>query len=68
MTQTTKMLKSPLQKNLVAPQEPQHFKRRIGTTTFRVAVHFNPNAKESAEVKISRLVRMDADSTKAVEI
>ena len=67
MTQTTKLLKSPSQKK-ATPQEPQHFKRRIGTTTFRVAVHFNPNAKESAEVKISRLIRMDADTVKVVEV
>jgi hypothetical protein len=45
--------------------EPQHFKRRIDSTIFRVAVHFNPEAKETAEAKISRLVRMEADSKKA---
>ena len=46
-------------------KEPQHFKRRIGSTVFRVAVHFNPESKETAEAKISRLVRMEADSKKA---
>ena len=45
---------------------PKHFKRRIGSTTFLVAVHFNPMAKETAESKISRLVRMDADMQKGV--
>jgi hypothetical protein len=52
-------------KNLVkertgAPQETQHFKRRIGSTVFSVAVHFNPEAKETAENKIARLIRSEA--------
>jgi len=58
MTQTNK--------KITTVQEPQYFKRRIGSTTFRVAVHFNPNAKECATTKISRLVRLEADSRKAV--
>ena len=49
------------------PPKPTHFKRRIGSTTFKVAVHFNPEAKETAEAKISRLVRMETDSRKAAE-
>ena len=49
------------------PQEKRQFTRRIGSTTFRVAVYFNPDAKESAGEKISRLVRLEADSGKAVE-
>jgi len=53
---------------LKSTQEPQHFKRRIGSTVFRVAVHFNPEAKETAEVKISRLVRMEADSKKVGDV
>ena len=66
MTETTTLLKSPPQKNPAPPSpEPQHFKRRIGTTTFKVAVHFNPKSNDSAGDKISRLVRLDADSTKA---
>ena len=55
-------------KKIKSTQEPQHFKRRIGSTVFRVAVHFNPEAKETAEAKISRLVRMEADSKKAGDI
>ena len=46
-------------------QESQYFKRRIGSTIFRVAVYFNPEAKETVEAKISRLVRMEADMRKA---
>ena len=48
------------------PQEKRHFTRRIGSTTFRVAVHFNPESKESAGDKISRLIRLEADKGKAV--
>ena len=67
MIQTIEKSKASPQKKMgKPPQEPQHFKRRIGTTTFRVAVHFNPEAKESAEDKISRLVRLESDSAKAV--
>jgi len=54
-------------KQKTVSQQPHHFKRRIGSTVFRVAVFFNPEAKETAEVKISRLVRMEADMRKAVE-
>ena len=72
MTETTTLLKSPPQKNpapLTPPSpEPQHFKRRIGTTTSKVAVHFNPKSNDSAGDKISRLVRMDGDIAKAVEV
>ena len=49
------------------PQEKRYFTRRIGSTTFRVAVYFNPKSNDSAEDKISRLIRMEADSGKSVE-
>ena len=45
--------------NSSLPQEPYHFKKRIGSTTFHVAVHFNPDAKETAQDKIIRLIRND---------
>jgi hypothetical protein len=61
-------LKNNLKEGAITLQKPQHFKRRIGSTVFRVAVHFNPEAKESAEDKISRLVRLEADSGKVVEV
>jgi hypothetical protein len=49
------------------PQEKRHFTRRIGSTTFRVAVYFNPASKESAEDKISRIIRLETESGKAAE-
>ena len=53
-----------IEKSKPTTQEPQRFTRRIGSTTFRVVVYFNPEAKDTAEAKISRLVRMDAESSK----
>ena len=35
----------------------QGFTRRIGTTTYRVKVHFNPNSKETASDKIIRMIK-----------
>ena len=42
-----------------ASQEPHRFKKRLGSTTFYVAVYSNPNAKETAQDKIARLIRND---------
>ena len=42
------------------PQESYNFSKRIGSTTFQVAVHFNPSAKETAQDKILRLIRNEA--------
>ena len=43
-----------------ATAEPIIFRKRFGSTTFRVAVYFNPNAKETAADKIMRLIRSEA--------
>jgi hypothetical protein len=59
MNQSTGIKKAP-------SEDKRYFTRRIGSTTFRVAVHFNPDSKETAGDKISRLIRMEADSGKAV--
>ena len=53
------------QKETRPTQQPHQFTRRFGSTIFRVAVHMNPNSKETAEAKIARLVRMEADAEKA---
>ena len=53
-----------IQNGTSATQQPHQFIRRFGSTIFRVAVHMNPNAKETAEAKIARLVRMEADAEK----
>jgi hypothetical protein len=48
------------------PQEPYRFTKRLGSTTFHVAVHFNRNTKDTASEKIARLIRNDAAMGKAV--
>ena len=40
--------------------QPYRFTKRLGSTTYRVVVHFNPNAKDTASEKIARLVRNEA--------
>jgi len=53
---------------VMKPREPSRFKKRIGSTTYHVAVHFNPDAKETANDKIVRLVRQEAAAGKAVNL
>ena len=43
-----------------APQEPYRFTKRLGSTTYLVAVYLDPDAKETASDKITRLVRNEA--------
>lgn len=35
------------------------FTRRIGSTTYRVVVHYCPDEKENFESKVSRMIRND---------
>jgi hypothetical protein len=45
-----------------APQEsvkPPLFQKRIGSTTYRVIVHFSETAKETAEDKLIRLMERE---------
>ena len=39
-----------------APTE-QRFTRRIGTTTYRIAVHFSETSKETMNDKIMRMIK-----------
>ena len=45
---------------LATPSTERRFTRRIGSTTFKVAVHFNPDTKETASDKIACLIRSEA--------
>ena len=58
-------LKSPTV-NITKPQEPCRFTKRLGSTTYHVVVHFNPDIKETASEKIARLVRNESTVGKAV--
>ena len=58
-------MKPNLTEEVKKSQEVYQFTKRLGSTTFHVAVHFNPNAKETAEDKIIRLIKNDAEVGKA---
>jgi len=52
-----------------APITPtaQRFIRRIGTTTYRVRVHFNPNSKETMNEIIIRMIKNEITGKAAGE-
>jgi hypothetical protein len=50
------------------PEETRTFTRRIGSTTYRVGVHFSKTSKETANDKIARLVRSGAAFGKAANL
>ncbi len=48
-----------------APSEAFTLKRRIGSTTYRARIYFNPEAKETMDDKVMRLLRNDLNLTPA---
>jgi len=44
-------------KNSTTSPEPYVLHRQIGSTTYRVRLHFNPNAKETLDEKVLRLLK-----------
>ena len=51
-----------------SPQEPYHFTRRVGSTTFLVTAHFSQTSKETAADKIARLIRNETAYGKAANM
>ena len=49
-------------------QEPCRYTKRLGSTTYHVVVHFNPDTKDTAGEKIARLVRNETMTGKVVNI
>ena len=47
-------------------RETKTFTRRIGSTTYRVGVHFSETSKETLNDKIMRLVRNDNNGKAAM--
>ena len=43
--------------------EPYVLHRQIGSTTFRVRIYFNPDARETLDDKVRRLLKNDLLST-----
>ena len=42
------------------PRRAGSFTRRIGSTTYRVGVHFSPTSKETMNDKILRMIKNEA--------
>ena len=49
-------------------ERPGTFTRRIGSTTYRVNVHFSRTSSETVDEKIVRLVRNEIRSGKAANL
>ena len=62
MPQTAVATPAPLKR-----REAGSFTRRIGSTNYRVGVHFSETSKETANDKIARLIRLEAQSGKTVD-
>ena len=43
--------------------EPVTMQKRIGSTTYRIGIYFNPDAQETLEEKIKRMLKNDLQST-----
>ena len=48
-----------------ANAEPLNVRKRIGSTVYEVNVYFNPDAKETMNDKIMRLIRNEVSQGKA---
>ena len=49
-------------------REAGSFTRRIGSTNYRVGVHFSKTSKETANDKIARLIRLEVQSGEAAHL
>ena len=49
-------------KSLTSVPEPYVLQRRVGSTLYRVGIHFNPNAKETLDDKVRRLLKNELQS------
>jgi hypothetical protein len=51
-------------KTTTAKEEQPDFVKTIGKTTYRVKIHFNPNARETMSDKIIRMLRNEVKNQK----
>lgn len=49
---------------LSSVQQIPNIKKKIGTTTYEVSMHFSTSSKESIEDKIERLIQNDCSNLK----
>lgn len=47
----------PMEHTAIAAPTPEQFTRRIGSTTYRIAVHFSETSSETANDKIIRMIK-----------
>ena len=52
-----------MEKQPMAAAESFVLRRQIGSTTYRVGIYFNPNAKETLNDKVCRLLKNDLQTT-----
>ena len=45
-----------------AHTEPMYMQKRIGSTTFKVAIHFSTTSQETVEDKLLRLIKREVSS------
>ena len=59
-----------MEKNTINNQQtaPAIMQKRIGTTTYQVAVHFSKTSKETIKDKIMRLIKNDTANGKLVNL
>ena len=59
-----------MQKAIVTAEQPcetRIFTKRIGSTTYRVRIHFSRMSRETINDKIMRLVKSEVQNEKAVK-
>lgn len=52
--------KAAVPESVTPPDKPVYMLKRIGSTTYKVAVHFSTDTKETAGDKIACLIRNEA--------
>lgn len=61
------MSESTIEKTPNAPARPVTMLKRIGSTTYEVAIHFSATSKETVNDKIARLIKNEAVDRKAAD-
>jgi len=54
--------------NKERPRESARFSKRVGSTVYRVNVHFSRTSKETANDKIIRLIKNESAAGKGVNL
>ena len=62
---TTVVIQSPVKTPVKTYGEAFHMRKRIGSTVYEVSARFNPEAKETINDKILRLIKNDLNTIAA---